>query len=576
MIFRRNIRRYLRVRSLRLRLMLPFVFVIFLLTLVLGGLLWWGGSKSVADLTEQLMIERTERMAEAVKQHMLGASAVLETAFPRGITIAEDIRPVMGDLISRFYAATTLFPDSSDLVYYGNKHGQGLALQRLVDGSAQLRIKEVAEVPRKFYLMYGIESEMEYRFVENVDFDPRERFWYQQGLTAAEHKWTGIYLDFDSGELVNSRVRQVLDREGQTVGVVGTDIFLSGLSRFIQGLAISENSQTFIVEPDGQLVAASAIDHVQRQADGRYTRVNVAQSGEQLASQAWLQLQQILPGLPDDSVRSLMLDDVGGQQAYVSIRHIVDKAGLDWYAVIAVPAGDILGGVRNNVVLVMYCGVLAILLSVPLGMLMLGRVAEDVSLLSRAVGSVTELGKGLPGEMYQQVRRKDEIGILARSFRKMHKELLTDRLTGVSSRSALEHDLNRLLAQRRKSGQPFTVLFIDLNKFKPLNDHFGHETGDNALVEVAARMQKMLRGQDMLARWGGDEFVIILPDVAELGTAVGICERLQAVIARPLECCAGYQLSAAIGIALFPNDGRDAATLLRAADQAMYAEKQAC
>ena len=556
--------------------MLAFFFVIFLLALVLGWLLWWGGSKSVSDLTEQLMIERTERIADAVKQHMQGASAVLETAFPRGVTVAEDLRPAISDLISRFYAATTLYPDSSDRVYYANKHGQGLVLQRLVDGNAQLHIKEAAGAPRKFYLMHGIEGEAEYRFTEDININPHERIWYQQGLTAAEHQWTGVYLDFDSGELVNSRVRQVLDREGQVAGVVGTDIFMSGLSRFMQGLAVSQNSQTFIVEPDGQLVAASAIEHVQRQANGRYVRVNAAQSDEQLVSQAWLQLQQMLPGLLDDSTRSLTLDDVDGQRAFVFIRHIVDRAGLDWYVVLAVPVSDILGGVRHNVVWVMYCGVLVTLLVVPLGMIMLGRVAEDVTLLSQVVGGATGLGKDLSGDVYQQVRRKDEIGVLARSFRKMHKELLTDRLTGAASRSALEHSLSRLLALRRKSGKPFALLFVDLNKFKPLNDCFGHEVGDQALIEVATRMQKMLREQDMLARWGGDEFVIVLPDAAGLDTAVRVCERVQTAVARPLECCPSYQLSAAVGMALFPRDGRDIATLLSVADQAMYADKQAC
>lgn len=576
MMFKRQIRRLLRIRSLRLRLVLPFVAVILLLTVVLGWMFWWAGSKGVADLTGQLMVERTERLAEAVERHMQGAGAVLESAFPQGMAGYEDIRPVQAELTSRFYAATSLFPDPSDQVYYGNEQGQSFALQRLADGNAQLRVKDTSDKACKTYLLYGIESRPEYRFAENAHFDPRERLWYQLGRAAAQHKWTGVYLDFDSGELVNSRVRQVLDRQGQVVGVVGTDILLSGLNRFIQGLAISKNSQAFIVEPDGQLVASSAIPYVQREADGRHARVNVAHSGEQLASQAWLQLQQLLPGLPDDSVRSLVLDDVNGQRVFVATRHILDSAGLDWYAVIAVPASDILDVVHNKVVLVIYCGVLAILLAIPLGMIMLARVVDDVAQLSRAVGSATVPGNGLLREVYRQVRRKDEIGSLARSFKKMHKELLTDRLTGVASRSAVEHDLGRLLVQRRKTGQPFTVLFIDLNKFKPLNDRFGHETGDSALIEIAARMQQMLRGQDMLARWGGDEFVIILPDVTDPDTAVSICERLQSVISQPLECCPGYQLSAAVGVALFPHDGRDEATLLRAADHAMYAEKQAC
>lgn len=568
----RTLGKALRPRSLRVQLVLPFVLVILLLTLALGWLFWWAGSRSVADLTGQLMVERTERMAEAVGRHMFGAAAVLETAFPRGMRGLNDVRPAQRALATRFYTAASLHPEPSDLVYYANENGQGYALQRLVDGSAQVRLQDGEGGARKIFMLYDIEGTPEYRFTESRLFDPRERLWYQVGKTASEHRWTGVYLDFDSGELVNSRVRQVLDGDGRQVGVVGTDILLFGLSRFIAGLDISKNSRAFIVEPDGQLVALSAGRHVRRDGDGNYRRVNADDSGEPLLEQAWQHVRDHLPDLSasDQGVHALSFIDERGQQVLVSVRHILDAAGLDWYAIIAVPASDILADVRHKVILVMYCGVLAILLAALLGMLVLGRVADDVEQLSTVVGGAA--GRGMQ-TLYPQVRRRDEIGTLARSFRKMHRELLTDRLTGVASRAALEHALNRLQQQRRKSGQPFTVLFIDLNRFKPLNDRFGHETGDRALTEVAGRMQQMLRDQDMLARWGGDEFVILLPDVADRDTGERVSQRVQQAISQPLDCCEGYRLGAAIGMALYPEDGRDAVSLLHAADQAMYADK---
>lgn len=572
MTFFRALGKALRPRSLRVQLVLPFLVVILLLTLALGWMFWWAGSRSVADLTGQLMVERTERMADAVGRHMFGAAAVLETAFPRGMRGLHDIRPAQRALATRFYTAASLHTEPSDLVYYGNESGQGYALQRLVDGNAQVRLQDGEGGARKIFMLYDIEGAPEYRFTESRLFDPRERLWYQVGKTASEHRWTGVHLDFDSGELVNSRVRQVLDGNGLQVGVVGTDIALSGLSRFIAGLDISPNSRAFIVEPDGQLVAVSAGRHVRRDDDGHYRRVNADDSGEPLLEQAWQHVRDHLPDLSvsDQRVHTLSFTDEQGQHVLVSVHHILDGAGLDWYAVIAVPASDILTDVRNKVVLVMFCGVLAILLAAMLGMVVLGRVADDVEQLSTVVGGAA--GRGIQ-TLYSQVRRRDEIGTLARSFRKMHRELLTDRLTGVASRAALEHALNRLQQQRRKSGQPFALLFIDLNRFKPLNDRFGHETGDRALTEVAGNMQTMLRDHDLLARWGGDEFVILLPDVADHDTALRVCQRVQRAIAQPLACCEGYQLGAAIGIALFPEDGRDAATLLQAADQAMYADK---
>lgn len=236
MTFFRALGKALRPRSLRVQLVLPFLVVILLLTLALGWMFWWAGSRSVADLTGQLMVERTERMADAVGRHMFGAAAVLETAFPRGMRGLHDIRPAQRALATRFYTAASLHTEPSDLVYYGNENGQGYALQRLVDGNAQVRLQDGEGGARKIFMLYDIEGAPEYRFTESRLFDPRERLWYQVGKTASEHRWTGVHLDFDSGELVNSRVRQVLDGNGLQVGVVGTDIALSGLSRFIAGL----------------------------------------------------------------------------------------------------------------------------------------------------------------------------------------------------------------------------------------------------------------------------------------------------------------------------------------------------
>jgi diguanylate cyclase (GGDEF)-like protein len=120
------------------------------------------------------------------------------------------------------------------------------------------------------------------------------------------------------------------------------------------------------------------------------------------------------------------------------------------------------------------------------------------------------------------------------------------------------------------------MLFIDLNKFKGVNDQFGHEQGDRVLIEVAQRLQNSLRKDDAVARFGGDEFVVYLHGVTDQDVALAICQKIIAVLETPIEMYDGtsYSVGASIGGALYPADGLDLETLLRVADSRMYSMKK--
>ena len=566
--------------SLRLKLILPYVLLILLLTAAIGWLSWWAGSRTVNNLSENLTAELTERIAQAVDRHMFGTSAVLETAFPTDMQASNDISTELKGMIMRFYTAASLYTNPSDYVYYGNEQGQGLGLQKLVDGTAQIRLKTKADAHRDFYLLYGINGKPEYRFTESTVFNPRDRLWYKLGRDALNHTWTAVYLDYGTQELVVTRARKVMNEQGEFSGVVATDVFLSELSRFIRHLGISANSRAFIVEPSGQLIAASSVANIRATADGGIERVSANNSADALIELAWQALQPMLQDLSnkqDGKVHQLSITDQAGEVIHLSVKNVQDNAGLNWYAVIAVPSRDILTDVRGNVSLVVFAGLLAMLLAVMVGLFIFGRIAHDVAQLSLAVKNT---GHDMQ-DVSKQTQRNDELGVLARSFNQMRTELLTDALTGVANRSALDYMLGNLVRERKVTQQPFAVLFIDLNKFKPLNDQYGHDKGDLALIEVAQRIQGMMRGQDLLARLGGDEFVVVLSDVADQQTAAKISLRIQNAVSQPLLCCQDVApqgesvcLGAAIGVALFPEHGQDVASLMKHADQEMYEEKE--
>ena len=149
-----------------------------------------------------------------------------------------------------------------------------------------------------------------------------------------------------------------------------------------------------------------------------------------------------------------------------------------------------------------------------------------------------------------------------------------DYLTDLPNRLLLMDRLQQSLRVAERSGHKVAVLFLDLDRFKNINDTLGHATGDTLLQEVARRTRAVVREMDTVGRTGGDEFVMILPELADNAPAALIAERVLAALRQPFHLD-GHQLviTASIGISISPDDGKDAQMLLKNADMAMYEAK---
>lgn len=149
-----------------------------------------------------------------------------------------------------------------------------------------------------------------------------------------------------------------------------------------------------------------------------------------------------------------------------------------------------------------------------------------------------------------------------------------DSLTGLPNRSLLVDRLTQTLHAARRDQRVVAVVFVDLDHFKLINDSLGHHVGDRLLLDMAARLRACLRGEDTVARHGGDEFVMILPDQADEAGVSVILRRLLDSISQPWAAEHGeYSISCSIGVSLFPRDGDSAEQLLKCADAAMYKAK---
>ena len=166
-----------------------------------------------------------------------------------------------------------------------------------------------------------------------------------------------------------------------------------------------------------------------------------------------------------------------------------------------------------------------------------------------------------------------EVTELRRAEQELEHLARHDQLTELPNRHYLLQELRRITQHAAAETLRFAVLFIDLDGFKGVNDKSGHDAGDQLLCEVARRLRACMRTGDTVARMGGDEFVVILPDCG-VEDATRFAEFIDFQIKMPYRLTFGdVELGASIGVAIFPDDGNNSDSLLRHADRAMYAVK---
>ena len=150
-----------------------------------------------------------------------------------------------------------------------------------------------------------------------------------------------------------------------------------------------------------------------------------------------------------------------------------------------------------------------------------------------------------------------------------------DQLTGVANRYLFRDFLDRQIARAERHGGAVALLLIDLDRFKAINDTYGHGAGDAVLQAVAERLQRSIRQSDLVARLGGDEFTVVMGDITAQPFLQGTVDRILAVLAEPISCDGiAMDVGASIGVAIYPDDARTVDALIASADLAMYTAKR--
>ncbi len=563
--------------SLRTLLVVPYVVLITVLALINSTLSYHSGRDAIDTWSSQLLIETVERIKQAVDRHVAGSAAVLEAAFPKGVSSPDSLERGFEALRTRLWLATSVHRDPNNYAYYGDTKGRFFGLMRHSESEAELRVRWTGEGPRTIYQFTGIHGQLEEPAQEKRIFDPRQRPWFKAGQANRRHTWTAIYIDFKTRELVMTRARRVNgDDKGDFGGVVATDLSLHQVNQFLGQLALSQNGVAMVVENDGKLIGVSRGPHLVDTGGDEPHRLNAADSPDPLVSETYKAVSRLIGDSNDDRARTTVFEAPDGKLVQVGYSRLRDDAGLDWLVMVAVPRHDFQQEVETNLRNDIWLGILSAVGVVILGLFVLSVITRELRRLARAAQRIGEGELDTPLE----VRRDDEIGQLSRSFVDMRRRLLTDPLTGVANREAvLRHIEERILRHRRRSdSHPFAVLFIDLDNFKAINDRFGHDVGDQVLQEYAARIRANVRENDLVARYAGDEFLVLLDAIAFRSDAEALRDHLESVMAQPLESLPetenDVRTGASVGLAFYPDDGLDVETLIRKADEDMYRRKQ--
>ncbi len=187
------------------------------------------------------------------------------------------------------------------------------------------------------------------------------------------------------------------------------------------------------------------------------------------------------------------------------------------------------------------------------------------------------VARGADGAPTHHVSMFSDVSALRASETRLERLAHFDPLTGLANRAQLFVRLGQAISQAQRTGTRGAVLFLDLDRFKNINDSLGHPVGDELLAAIARRLHLRVRAGDTFARLGGDEFIVVMESIRSQAAAASLASSLVETLAEPFTVSNGSTLyiSSSIGISLFPDDGTDAAGLIRNADAAMYSAKEA-
>lgn len=555
--------------SLRRELVIPITVLVIGVSAAIGWVSMKAGTDAVYTLTQRILVDMVNRINHATEKHLDGALIALESVAPSAGNVPREqaFSTDMRLLEEKFWAASGLFMDVNNYVYFGGSDGRFVGVYRISNGMVQLFWREPEWNKRLVYRVGHVGDRAE--LLRSDAFDPRLRPWYQTARGSEKPVWSKIYNNFSFHYPTITLAKAVYQKNHEFAGVVATDLTLKELSNFLRKLEISKNSVAYIVDADGYIVATSGQEIPERTVNGTPERMRAIDMKTPLINQTFQKLGNATALTAGTQSMELSIGTVD-----VAVSPLGNRQGLNWQTVVAVPRSDFMSSINQGFLQSMVIAFACIIFALTIGLTIVERVVRDIRKLTSAA---EKFGNGEPMPSLR-ITRTDEIGTLAQTFTEMENKLRFDKLTQVANRESLFAQINYL--QKQALEQPgrsegFTLLFVDLDRFKSINDNHGHDAGDKALVIIAARLRSAIRDTDEVARYGGDEFVLLLKDTRNSIDINNMVEKICSVVEQPIAIDdVIVSVGVSIGWASFPEDGDDYVRLIKIADSRMYNRKR--
>ena len=555
--------------SLRRELVIPIAVLVIGVSAAIAWVSMKAGTDAVETLTQRVLLDVVNRISVAAEKHLDGALIALESVAPNPLSVPEE-QPFSTNirmLEQKLWSASGLFMDVNYYVYFGGKDGQFVGVNRIAKDNVELYLRKSDANLRQVYQVTKIDDRS--KLLRTDQFDPRNRPWYQSSMNSERPVWSKIYSNYVTHFPTITLAKAVFKEDHEFIGVIATDVTLNELSRFLRKLEVDQNSVAYIVDEDGYVVATSGVELPEKNDRDFPERMLAREMKTPLIGEIARQLNG--KDLPASQTLHLQTS-VGAVE--VAVSRLGRKQGLNWTTVVVVPRADFMGGINKGFMQSIAIAIACIIFALTIGLTIVERVIRDIRKLTAAV---KRFGDGEPLTDLK-IQRTDEIGILAQTFSEMENKLRFDRLTQVANREYLFSQINYLQKQAKLKAHGFdgfTLLFIDLDRFKLVNDSYGHDAGDQVLVIIAARLRAAVRDTDEVARYGGDEFVLLLKETKSSIDINIMVEKIISVVEKPIALeNVIVSVGASIGWASFPEDGDDYVRLIKVADSRMYHKKR--
>ncbi len=450
------------VLRLRTLLTLPFVGLVLLPSLLIGGVALFTGVRAADHLSRQLVTDISQRVERIAVHQLQEASLLLASAFPslrRPDSKLIEAQTDIEALADRIFA-TLVASRSASYVYFARADGAFIGVDRSnppEDAPAIQRVQRDPARPRAVYALDPTGQRLRQIETETRLFRAPDWPWFTAALDRGRLTWTPVYRSFASGQMVTTASLPVRDGQGHLLGIAAADIVLAELSDFMRGLRVSENGVAFIVDGAGRLVAQSVPGHATGGASG-VVQAEAGSTDQPLAKDSAVPLisqaaQWWLAQPPHKFFEAGPLIAKlasGGESIDLAARRIVDVPGLDWHVLVAIPRDDFFSPVVRQAMVLFAVICVALVVTLLLGLWVLRRVTRDVGQLVDLATSTDATTKTLPPTRLSLA----ELVMLERAFRDVFgrwREAWTESQTQRAELARLNESLEARVEERTQS-----------------------------------------------------------------------------------------------------------------------------